>query len=372
MVKLFLNIKAHARERHWDTYNEAKKLFDVIEVDVKQQSSIKIYSKNQSSKISKIKTKIIENFDLINYQKLPKKAQEADLVYVWGSIPKTKKDYIIEFDNPYVMTYYNVRAFHNKLSKLRRELRKAKKITFLSNAARNHFLHYFKEYENKSFVNYPFMKRNYLNNKREKNIINFIFVGLDFERKGGLETLEAFSRVYKKNMKFYFISNTPKSVKNKFKDKNIEFIEPVSRKKLFNEIYPKMDIFVMPTLHESFGVVFLEALSFGMGIIGTNVYATSEMIIDGYNGKLIHHPFIKPTKYNGVDIVDCTQKRIGEFNNNYRNSGEFYYSLYNELKIAILEAAENYKIWQENSIKLYEERFSEEIWRENFSKIIKG
>ena len=371
-MKLFLNIKESARERHWDTYNEAKKLFDVIEADARQQSSVKIYAKNQKSKLSKVKTKIIENFDLINYQKLPKKAKEADLVYVWGSIPKTKKEYIIELDNPYVVAYYNAKAFHNKLEKIKEELSRAKKITFLSNAAKNHFLHYFGDFKDKCFVNYPFMKKNYLNNKREKGKINFIFVGLDFERKGGLETLEAFNKVSNNNMKLYFISNVPENIKKMFKKKNIEFIKPVSREKLFNEIYPKMDIFIMPTLYESFGVVFLEALSFGMGIIGTNVYATSEMIVDNYNGKLLHHPFIKPKEYNEVEIVNCTQKRIGEFNKSYRDSKEFYYSLYSELKNSIKQATKEYNTWQENSIELYEEKFSEEIWRENFRRMING
>ena len=128
----------------------------------------------------------------------------------------------------------------------------------------------------------------------------------------------------------------------------------------------------MPTLYESFGVVFLEALSFGMGIIGTNVYATSEMIVDNYNGKLLHHPFIKPKEYNEVEIVNCTQKRIGEFNKSYRDSKEFYYSLYSELKNSIKQATKEYNTWQENSIELYEEKFSEEIWRENFRRMING
>lgn len=368
-MKLFLNIKSSARERHWDTYREAKKLFEVIEADVEQQSSIKTYSKNKNSLINNLKVKIIENLDLINYQKLPPKSNKSDLIYVWGSIPKIDKEYIIELDNPYVLTYYNVKAFHNKLEVLKNELVKAKKITFLSNTAKNHFLHYFKEFEDKCFVNYPFMKRNYLNNKRDDKI-NFIFVGLDFERKGGLEVLEAFSKVSDDNMHLTFISNTPKEIKEKFKSKNITFLEPVKRENLLNEIYPKMDIFIMPTLHESFGVVFLEALSFGMGIIGTNVYATPEMIKDDFNGKLLHHPFIKPTIYNGANVIDCTQKRIGEFMNNYRKSGEFYYSLYDGLKSAIILSKENYKIWQENSIKLYEEKFGEEKWRENFKRII--
>jgi len=369
-MKLFFNLKPTARERHWDTYNEAKKLFDVIKVDVKPQSSIKTYKKNQISLVSKIKSKIVEEIDLINYQKLPNKANIADLIYVWGSIPKTKKDYIIELDNPYVLTYYNVRAFHKKIDILREELKKAKKITFLSNSAKNHFLHYFREFEEKCFVNYPFMKRNYVDNRRETDKINFIFVGLDFERKGGLEVLEAFKKVSDDKMHLTFISNTPKFIIERFKSENITFLPPIKREKLLKDIYPKMDIFIMPSLHESFGVVLLEALSFGMGIIATNVYATPEMIKDNFNGRLLHHPFIKPTIYNNREVIDCTQKRIGEFMNNYRESQEFYYSLYNELKDAIILAKNNYQIWQKNSIKLYERKFSEEIWRENFKRII--
>jgi glycosyltransferase involved in cell wall biosynthesis len=212
------------------------------------------------------------------------------------------------------------------------------------------------------------MKRNYLKNRREDKL-NFIFVGLDFDIKGGREVLEAFNKVSDKDMYLTFISNTPDLIKEKY-NKNITFLEPVSREKLLNEIYPKMDIFIMPSLLESFGVVYLEALSFGMGIIATKLYATPEIVIDNVNGKLLHHPFLMPKRYNNYEVLDCIQKRIGEFNRNYRKNGEFYYSLYQELKESIILAKENYKIWQENSIKLYEEKFSEEIWRENFKRII--
>jgi glycosyltransferase involved in cell wall biosynthesis len=373
-MKLFVNIKSSARERHWDTFKEASKIFNVFKDESQiQQSSIKIYSKNSNSIISKIKGKIVENLDLINYQVLPNIQEKVDLIYLWGSLPKNaKKPYIIEFDNPYVLTYYNKKAFLNKKEILKKELEKAKKITFLSRTAKNHFIELMgKEFENRCFVNYPFMKRNYINNKRDNKIINFLFIGLDFNRKGGLELLEAFSKVATNNMRLTFISNISEDIKNKYKNDKIVFLKPVKREKLLNEIYPKMDVFAMPTLHESFGVVFLEALSFGMGIIGTNVYATPEMIKNNYNGKLLHHPFIKPTTYNGVSVIDCTQKRIGEFNKSYRESGEFYYSLYDELKKAIIESEINYKKWQENSIKLYEEKFSEEKWKENFERIIK-
>ena len=51
------------------------------------------------------------------------------------------------------------------------------------------------------------------------------------------------------------------------KDSRITILPPQPRVKLLNEIYPRMDVMVFPSFHESFGVVLLEALSFGMGII---------------------------------------------------------------------------------------------------------
>ena len=41
------------------------------------------------------------------------------------------------------------------------------------------------------------------------------------------------------------------------------------------------------------------------------------------------------TIYNNYEVLDCIQKRIGEFNRNYRKNGEFYYSLHKELKESI-------------------------------------
>lgn len=150
-MKLFVNIKSSARERHWDTFKEASKIFNVFKDESQiQQSSIKTYSKNSNSIISKIKGKIVENLDLINYQVLPNIQKKVDLIYLWGSLPKNaKKPYIIEFDNPYVLTYYNKKAFLNKKEILKKELEKAKKITFLSRTAKNHFLHYFSQFKNK-------------------------------------------------------------------------------------------------------------------------------------------------------------------------------------------------------------------------------
>jgi len=51
--------------------------------------------------------------------------------------------------------------------------------------------------------------------------------------------------------------------------------------------YRQASIFVMPSLMEGFGLVFLEAMAQGLPVIGGNVGGTSELIKDGENGILV-------------------------------------------------------------------------------------
>ena len=48
------------------------------------------------------------------------------------------------------------------------------------------------------------------------------------------------------------------------------------------------DIFVLPSLHEGFGIVFLEAMYCGLPIITTDTGGQTDFIIDGHNGFLVH------------------------------------------------------------------------------------
>jgi len=53
------------------------------------------------------------------------------------------------------------------------------------------------------------------------------------------------------------------------------------------ELYNQADVFVLPSLTESFGQVFGEAMACGLPIIGTNVGGIPEIVIDNENGLLI-------------------------------------------------------------------------------------
>lgn len=53
------------------------------------------------------------------------------------------------------------------------------------------------------------------------------------------------------------------------------------------EIYRTSDIFVLPSENETFGQVFIEAMSSGIPVIGTKVGGIPEIIRDSYNGYLV-------------------------------------------------------------------------------------
>jgi glycosyltransferase involved in cell wall biosynthesis len=198
-------------------------------------------------------------------------------------------------------------------------------------------------------------------------------VGLTSRGQGGAELLEAFHNNRTENIRLTFISNVDDDVKLKYQeDKRITILPPQPREHLLNKIYPKMDVMLFPSLYESFGVVLLEALSYGLAIITVNVYATPEIVKSGYNGKLLHHPILMPVNLNGEKVINCVDLRIKGFHQRYLENNEFYFGLYLELREAISEAEGSYKEWQKNSRILFDEKFSPRVWAENFKQIIES
>ena len=77
----------------------------------------------------------------------------------------------------------------------------------------------------------------------------------------------------------------------------------LSRDKLFDEMYLSADIFVLPTMKDHYGVVFLEAMSAGLPLVGTRSFTVPELIEDGKNG------FLVDTKYSWENYPANRKKR---------------------------------------------------------------
>ena len=122
----------------------------------------------------------------------------------------------------------------------------------------------------------------------------FLFVGTQFEIKGGAALIEAFSRVYARNPQCHLdmVTHLPS-----------EFAQSVSRcsgitvheakfnrDEIFERFMRRSDVLILPTYVESFGMVALEALSFGLALIATDVYALGELVEGDVNGVLLTPP----------------------------------------------------------------------------------
>lgn len=113
-----------------------------------------------------------------------------------------------------------------------------------------------------------------------------LFIGMDFKRKGGFITYEAFKllREQGENVELYVIGPTSNPIKNPVD--GYHFVGNVS----FDEeakYYNMCDLFCMPSYFEAYGLVFVEALTFGLPCIGRNCYEMPYFIKNGDTGLLL-------------------------------------------------------------------------------------
>lgn len=125
------------------------------------------------------------------------------------------------------------------------------------------------------------------NSKKQGNKI--LFVGKDFERKGGFLVLEAFEKLNAKFPgKYQLYIAGPKEWPGKGEiPQNVNFLGLKTTDELV-EYYNLCDIFVMPSYFEAYGIVFAEALIYGLPCIGRNAFAMRDFISEGENGHLIN------------------------------------------------------------------------------------
>lgn len=67
---------------------------------------------------------------------------------------------------------------------------------------------------------------------------------------------------------------------------NVTFVGPVDELRLA-ELYRSHDVFVMPSLVEGFGLVYLEAMGHGLPVVATPNTGVADLIDDGANGLLV-------------------------------------------------------------------------------------
>ena len=142
-------------------------------------------------------------------------------------------------------------------------------------------------------VIYPYIKKHKRDVFPEKNVVEFLFVSTQFYLKGGRETIEAFKMIYENTKNFHLtvvthLAEIPEEYDNL---PFVKFVEAdLDKSHLHSQYFSKTDVFILPSYQDSFGMVYLEALSFGLPIIATKMYAIPEIVVDGKNGILVNPP----------------------------------------------------------------------------------
>jgi len=144
------------------------------------------------------------------------------------------------------------------------------------------------------------------NTNKLHNEPNILFVGVNFTRKGGGLLLRAFEEVRKEipsaRLKIVsaYVPKTP--------IKNVDFIGLIDKNTTegANELlklYQWASVFVMPSLYEPFGIVFLEAMAHQIPCVGTNICAIPEIISDNKTGFVVEPKNVKMLSSRIMDVL---------------------------------------------------------------------
>ncbi|NCC61138.1 MAG: glycosyltransferase family 1 protein [Verrucomicrobiae bacterium] len=135
-----------------------------------------------------------------------------------------------------------------------------------------------------------------------------LFVGWDFGMKGGKDLIEAFTIARKAIPGLRLLVVGPQREEVPLCD-GVECIGPVRDKAKLLYWYRQADLFVMPSLRDSFGFVFLEAMSQGLPCIGTRLNAMPEIIRDQETGYLVKLQDTKGLSEAIIQYYEHTENR---------------------------------------------------------------
>lgn len=159
----------------------------------------------------------------------------------------------------------------------------------------------------------------------KNKILKILFVGRDYKRKGLLELLAALKIInLKHDFEFWCISNY-KPYKNK-SSSNYHFLPAnFEQNDIITKFFLTCDLLVLPTSFDTFGMVILEALSSGMPVITTNIFAIKEIIKNEYNGLLLN------SSQSLIDKDPYLNTRVSNLEKNYKLNSQIIKQLVDKI-----------------------------------------
>jgi starch synthase len=135
-----------------------------------------------------------------------------------------------------------------------------------------------------------------------------LFVGIEFARKGGSVLLEAWPVVRERVPDAELMIAGPPRTPMGALPPGVTWKGSVDRSEL-DRLYKSASVFVMPSLFEPWGHVFLEAMGYGLPCVGTLCCAMPEIIRDGVTGRLVPSGETEPLADALIELLSDPAKR---------------------------------------------------------------
>lgn len=260
-------------------------------------------------KYKKVYNNLISNINVEDYELIHAHSLFANGYIAYRLHEKYKIPYVVAVRNTDINVFFKYFIY---LRKLGVEITKnASKIVLISNSYKTKLLKYipkeFRDEIEKRIIVIPngideyFIKNHQVEKKKINSKLNLVYTGRVDKNKNVITTIKCCKKMIKENYDVTLnIIGDITSKKYKRILPKCSFVRYFGRKgkEEIVEIYKDMNIFVMPSKHETFGLTYVEAMSQGIPVIYTKDEGFDGFFEDGKVGYSI--------KYN--DYIDMSDK----------------------------------------------------------------
>ena len=139
----------------------------------------------------------------------------------------------------------------------------------------------------------------------------FLFVGRQWERKGGPQLLEAFALVHAERPDAELWVVGPEQPVS---GAGVRFLGRISRasadgERRLGELYANATAFAMPSVYEPFGIAFLEAMAYGLPCVASDRCAMPEIVEDGVSGFTVGAHDVEALAARLLELADPARAR---------------------------------------------------------------